>query len=116
MAFNGPRELTHPGSQAKHARAGFGARYAGFLLPDSAGTYSLSASLASAEERIKLWVDSVLLIDQWTSLAGTDRAATIALQAASIYEVVLEYSGVVSGAAGAGRSVPPTLAPRQSST
>jgi hypothetical protein len=49
------------------------------------------------DERVKLWVDNSLVIDQWTSLAGTVATASPpSLNADRIYDIKLEYKNSVS--------------------
>eukprot|EP00960_Hanusia_phi_P060183 764427-Hanusia_phi.AAC.1 len=50
------------------------------------------ASVRSWVERVRLWVDNVILIDQWTSLEGTENSGTIYMgTAGGYYDVVMEY-------------------------
>ena len=43
----------------------FGVRWDGLVQSDTAGEYTFSAGVQGADERIKLWVDNLLLIDAW---------------------------------------------------
>ena len=70
----------------------FSVRWAGLLVPSAAGEYSFEAALGGTDERVRLWIDNRLAIDQWTSLATIVPAVTIGLQAGSFYDLRLEYS------------------------
>jgi len=48
--------------------ATFSVRWLGLVRPARAALYTFTAAVAETEDRIKLWVDHQLLIDQWTSL------------------------------------------------
>jgi len=51
----------------------------------------------SQVERVKLWVDNSLLIDQWTSLAGTIATASpLSLIADRLYDIKVEYKNSVT--------------------
>ena len=68
------------------------ARWSGFLRPNIFQVYSLYTSVLATSERVKLWVDNMLIIDQWTSLAATLRSATVLLSVGQVYfEFRLEY-------------------------
>uniref|UniRef100_A0A7S0EWB6 PA14 domain-containing protein n=1 Tax=Hanusia phi TaxID=3032 RepID=A0A7S0EWB6_9CRYP len=57
----------------------FGVRWVGFVRPSQAQQYTFSMNLFSIgkEERVKLWVDNSIIIQQWTSLASTSPSGTI---------------------------------------
>ncbi len=67
------------------------ARWRGFLRPQSSGTYSIKADLRTTIERIKVWIDNVLLIDAWGSLSSQSLISTIHLSHTNYFELVLEY-------------------------
>jgi hypothetical protein len=46
----------------------FAAKWEGLIWPPSAQTYSFFAQVADAKDRIRLWIDNALVIDQWNSL------------------------------------------------
>ena len=51
----------------------FGVRWAGLVRASLASTYTFHTLLSGERtnhERVKLWVDGQLLIDQWTSLTA----------------------------------------------
>ena len=48
----------------------FSVRWMGFISSPNV-LRNFSASLGSADERVRIWIDNLIVIDQWTSLAGT---------------------------------------------
>jgi len=86
-----------PGSMVEN-EAGFCVRWAGFVRPSAASEYTfltlLSGTTATPnEERVKLWIDNSLIIDQWTSISSTAPSGTIGFPSAadSLYDVQMEY-------------------------
>jgi len=68
------------------------ARWSGFVRPDASGMYNIKTVLQSSEERVKLWVDGLLLIDDWNSLKSLSLDSAIIFPAAmSYYEIIVEY-------------------------
>jgi len=53
----------------------------------------LLQNAAAGQERVKLWLDNVLVIDQWTSLSGCLPSATMAFSgsATMLYDLQMEY-------------------------
>jgi len=53
----------------------FGIRYSGFFSPPLAQRYTFAAKITDTTtdktERVRLWVDNILVIDQWSSLSAT---------------------------------------------
>ena len=84
----------------------FSVRWAGLVrMPATFATLTFQAKIGKAgveDERVKLWVDNSLLIDQWTSLAATDISAVVDANhhpaASSLYDIKVEYKNVVGGA------------------
>src|SRR5450756_252630 len=71
----------------------FGARWKGrFLFEAASYTFTVTA-----DDGIRLWVDGVILIDQWKAQAPTTYAATKALTAGE-HEVRIEYFEATGGA------------------
>jgi hypothetical protein len=51
----------------------FAARWSGFIRPSTAAEYTfrtVSVSPGNKQERVKLWLDNQLVIDEWTSLSA----------------------------------------------
>jgi len=72
--------------------ASYSVRWCGFIKSVSAQLYTMYSAVAEADERMKLWVDSKLLVDQWKSLESTEASGMIAFgRAAGYYMVVMEY-------------------------
>ncbi|KAJ1480363.1 hypothetical protein T484DRAFT_2806000 [Baffinella frigidus] len=85
----------------------FSARFTGLIRPTAVTTYatfrlSTSTTAGAFDERVKLWVDNSLLIDQWTSLdLAASVSATVAaalLTTDQLYDIKIEYKNVVGGA------------------
>ena len=70
----------------------FSVRWAGFLKPQYAEKYTLYAAVSGEQERIRLWVDNILLVDMWSSLAGTEGSGTAVFGIVDgFYDVTMEY-------------------------
>ena len=70
----------------------FGARYAGFFSPPLAETFTFYASTgAGNNERVRVWMDNSLIIDQWTSLSATDASGKLQFGVTGLYDVKIEY-------------------------
>ena len=67
-------------------------RWVGLIRPESSDLYSLSTHQQSQSERVRLWLDHSLILDQWSSLAGLSRSATVDFSdAQSFFNIHLEY-------------------------
>ena len=67
-------------------------RYRGMIEPPYAHRYTFSTSLESASDRVRVWVDNSLVVDQWASLSERLLSGTLAVDAIpSLYEIKLEY-------------------------
>ena len=95
VAWSGsPTDVPVTGLTADNA---YSIRWAGFIRPCRAGdTYTFYTPIDSADERVRLWVDNSLVIDQWTSLAGTDPSGTPLAFGISngYYDVKMEYKSL----------------------
>jgi uncharacterized protein (DUF1800 family) len=65
----------------------FSCRWTGQILPQYSQKYYF---VGKANEGFKLWVNNQLLLDHWTGAAGSDRTATIDLQANVLYDIRME--------------------------
>jgi hypothetical protein len=90
-------QLYAPGSMDEGA-ATFGVRWAGFVRPSATSEYTFRALLSGTDgtpnaERVKLWIDNSLIIDEWTSISSTAPSGTISFPSAadSLYDVQMEY-------------------------
>ena len=68
-------------------------RWVGFVKAKYAGTYTFFAKVQETDERVRLWVDNVAMVDQWTvALSSLEPTGTISIPTAEdVYEVRLEY-------------------------
>ena len=102
----------------------YSVRWSGFVRPQYAQVYTFFAGVQTAVERMKLWVDNSLLVDQWTDLTATEKSGTLMIGTANgYYDVVMEYkqpsgTGVVQGAklSWQGSNVPKSVIPASSLT
>jgi hypothetical protein len=67
-------------------------RWVGFIRPEHSDVYSLMAKQISKSERVRLWIDETLIVDQWSSLAGIQNLGTIYFPFAnSFFHISVEY-------------------------
>eukprot|EP00960_Hanusia_phi_P015712 462786-Hanusia_phi.AAC.1 len=50
----------------------FSLRFGGMIVPELGQTYNFSLKVAGTNERMRLWLDGVLLVDSWTSLKSIE--------------------------------------------
>jgi hypothetical protein len=65
-------------------------------------TFQTNIGSSIVDERVKLWIDNSLLIDQWSSLATTTPSSILPsnlMVADQLYDISVEYKNVVGGAA-----------------
>ena len=73
----------------------FSARWAGQIEAVYSETYSF---VTTSDDGVRVWVDGVEVIDDWTDHVKTTDTGTIALSAGQLYDVVVEYyNGSESG-------------------
>jgi hypothetical protein len=75
----------------------FSARWKGFLLTTQAGIYDFKIEKGGTDERVRLWVDSILIVDKWTPYLYENTtvlsfSATILLDQGKYYEIEMTYS------------------------
>ena len=75
-----------PGHGCRWRADGFSIRYTGEIQPEFGETYSFSID---TDDRVRLWVDEVLVIEYWPS---GDREGSIALEADQRYPLRLEFA------------------------
>ena len=64
----------------------FGVRWVGFVRPSKAQQYTFHIPLTAAvSERVKLWVDNSIIVQQWASIASTAPSGTIGFAAGNGY-------------------------------
>ena len=67
-------------------------RYKGMIEPPFAHRYTFAVSLPETDDRVRLWVDNYLVVDQWASLSGRHLTGTLAVDAIpALYALQLEY-------------------------
>ena len=71
----------------------FSTRWAGLIRPTSSQLYTFKTVLftANTDERVRLWLDYNLIIDQWSSLAQTAPTSAQSLTAARFYRISVSY-------------------------
>ena len=80
-----------PGADGNTLRGhDFTARWAGFIKA-TAAAYTFQTGLGGVEERARLWIDSKLVIDQWTSLSSTNPVGTYTFATTNHYDLKLEH-------------------------
>ena len=75
---------------------GFSSRFAGRVTAVESGNYTFSVQVGGS---VRLWVDDILRIDQFTSQTTTHTSAPVSLVAGKSYHIVLEHraTGAVTG-------------------
>ena len=66
----------------------FSVRWTGQVSPRYSQTYTFSTT---SDDGVRLWVNGVLLVDQWNDHAPTTHSGTIALSAGVTYAIVMEH-------------------------
>jgi glucose/arabinose dehydrogenase len=66
----------------------FSVRWTGKVRPEFSETYTFRTL---SDDGVRLWVDDVLIIDQWNDHAATYHTGTITLEAEQQYNIRLEY-------------------------
>lgn len=83
---------TRPTSSALEKYLPFSLSFQGLVKPDVADTYTFSAEVENADDRVRLWVANSLVIDNWSSLSSLTPSATFAFQSDSVLEDIrIEY-------------------------
>eukprot|EP00960_Hanusia_phi_P070728 767378-Hanusia_phi.AAC.2 len=70
------------------------ARWEGLLTPWTSSAFSLYFPLVQSNERLRLWVDNALIIDQWSSLSSLEPTGSVLLATEAYYQVRIEYKGI----------------------
>ncbi len=70
----------------------FTARWSGFFKAGSTSGYTFASTVATADQRVRLWVDGFLVIDGWTTASTTvTGGTTMGLTANTLYEIRIEF-------------------------
>lgn len=64
------------------------ARWTGQVRPDFTGNYTFAAT---SDDGIRVWVNGVKLVDQWSNHGDITSSGSINLQAGQYYDIVVEY-------------------------
>ena len=73
----------------------FSVRWSGQLVPRYTGTYTL---YTVTDDGVRLWVDGLLMIDNWTDHAPTEDSRSMFLEAGRRYQIVMETYENTGGA------------------
>ncbi len=73
----------------------FSVRWTGTLTPSATGTYQF---ITTTDDGVRLWVDGVLLIDQWVRQPPTERTASLVLEAGVPVLIRMDYFEAGGGA------------------
>ena len=70
----------------------FAVRWTGYVSSSLPQPHTFVAEIADADERVKLWIDSSLIIDQWSSLSSLSPSGTYDMCSFAAHGIKLEYS------------------------
>ncbi len=98
--FDFSRELGQQPPGSLPSNHTFSVRWRGYFWPHHALLYTVYAGVSSVDDRIRVWVDSSLVVDMWWSLSGTEGRGTVVNLAGVLSEIVVEYKQL-AGASGA---------------
>ena len=73
----------------------FSARWTGKVTPKVTGTHTF---YTQSDDGIRLWVNGVLLVDNWTDHPPTENSNTLFLNAGQAYDLKVEYYENIGGA------------------
>jgi beta-glucosidase len=88
------------------ARENFSVRWTGKLVPPATGEYRLGAT---ADDGVRIYLDGVLLAEDWTRHGARPVSAPVRLQAGRAYDVRIEYFQQRGGASVRLEWAPPDL-------
>jgi len=66
----------------------FSVRWDGTILPTTSGSYAFQVT---GDDGVRLWVNNVLVINQWKDQSATSYTATVSLTAGTLVPIRLEY-------------------------
>jgi glucose/arabinose dehydrogenase len=73
----------------------FSVRWTGKITPKVTGTHTF---YTSSDDGVRLWVNGILLIDNWTDHAPTENSNTLYLTAGQAYDLRMEFYEDIGGA------------------
>jgi len=69
----------------------FSVRWRGWIKPTLSALYTFRTEPLGDAQRVKLWIDNSLLINEWPSLSTTSASAIVQLASETLHELVVEY-------------------------
>ena len=91
----------------------YSVRWTGQVQPQYSETYTF---YTQSDDGIRLWVNGVKLVDNWTNQSVTEKSGTIALIAGQKYDIVIEYyentGEAVTKLLWSGASTPKSIVPK----
>ena len=76
----------------------FSVQWTGYAAPEFSEQYTFWTEVAEPDERVKLWVDTHWVVDQWSSLSSTQPTGTTWLVGNVLYDVKVQYKELVGHA------------------
>ena len=76
----------------------FSVQWTGYAAPEFSEQYTFWTEVAEPDERVKLWVDTHWVVDQWSSLSSTQPTGTTWLVGNVLYDVKVQYKELVGNA------------------
>lgn len=73
----------------------FSVRWSGQIMPKYTDNYSISTI---TDDGVRVWINNVLVIDNWTDHASTANTGTVAMVAGTLYPIKIEYYQDTGGA------------------
>ena len=69
----------------------YSVRWEGYVKTESCSNFQLTTELTSVDDRVRLWVDNVILLDQWRSLSNITVHTEIVCEQTELRRLQLEY-------------------------
>jgi hypothetical protein len=71
----------------------FGMRWGGHVSPRYAQTYTFTGVIKERDERVRVWIDDIIVVDQWTSLdsLSCSGTATFSCPGGADHKIMVEY-------------------------
>ena len=72
-------------------RAAFSVRWSGLMQVLSISKNSFTAKISTVDDRVRIWIDNSIFVDQWTSLSASDLNFSYDFTVNDLYAVKVEY-------------------------
>jgi hypothetical protein len=72
-------------------RAAFSVRWSGWVLMEYSATKTYTTQISSVDDRVRVWLDNTLVINQWSSLASTNLTFVYGFQTDRASTIIVEY-------------------------